>query len=217
MKSVIGALAGGVLALASGAAGAVAIVAATPQGEVAQVRQVTVRFSDAVVAFGDPRLPDPIAIVCQGSVPVGSGRWANDRVWLYDFREPLGPGTTCRATVRSDWKPAPKPSASASAVAGGAAALTGTTRFSFSTGGPAVVAIQPGGGNEIEEDQHFLLRLNGPAVETTAAAPALTGTTAFSFSTGGPAVVAIQPAGGDDIEEDQHFLLRLNGPAVEPT
>ena len=143
MKSVIGALAGGVLALASSAAGAVAIVAATPQGEVAQVRQVTVKFSDAVVAFGDPRLPDPIAIDCKGSVPAGSGRWANDRVWLYDFREPLGPGTTCTASVRSDWKPAPKPGASASGAAGGAAALTGTTRFTFSTGGPAVSRSSP--------------------------------------------------------------------------
>ena len=73
----------------------------TPQGEVAQVRQVTVKFSEAVVAFGDPRLADPLAIACQGSVPAGSGRWANDRVWLYDFREPLGPGTRCTATVRS--------------------------------------------------------------------------------------------------------------------
>jgi hypothetical protein len=72
--------------------------------------------------------------------------------------------------VRSDWKPAPQVGASTSGAA--APALTGTTRFAFSTGGPAVVAIQPGGGNEIEEDQHFLLRLNGPAVETTAAANA---------------------------------------------
>ena len=27
--------------------------------------------------------------------------------------------------------------------------------------------MQPGDGSEIEEDQHFLLRLNGPAVEQT--------------------------------------------------
>ena len=88
----------------------------TPQGEVAQVRQVTVKFSDAVVAFGDPRLADPFAIACQGSVPAGSGRWASDRVWLYDFREPLGPGTRCTATVRSDWKPAPKAGAASAAA-----------------------------------------------------------------------------------------------------
>ena len=78
-------------------AGAAAIVAVTPQGEVAQVRQVTVKFSEAVVAFGDPRLADPFALACQGAVPAGAGRWANDRVWLYDFREPLPPGTRVHA------------------------------------------------------------------------------------------------------------------------
>ena len=39
------------------AAHAAAIVSVSPRGEVAQVRQVTVKFSEAVVAFGDPRLP----------------------------------------------------------------------------------------------------------------------------------------------------------------
>ena len=35
----------------------------------------------------------------------GAGRWANDRVWLYDFSEALGPGTRCTLKARSDWKP----------------------------------------------------------------------------------------------------------------
>ncbi len=123
MKRLIEALVLLVLASSAGAAGAVSIVAVTPQGEVAQVRQVTVKFSEAVVAFGDPRLADPLAIACQGSVPAGSGRWANDRVWLYDFREPLGPGTSCTATVLADWKPATKagaarPAATAASAAG---------------------------------------------------------------------------------------------------
>ena len=173
MKRLIEALVLLVLAASAGAAGAVSIVAVTPQGEVAQVRQVTVKFSDAVVAFGDPRLADPLAIACQGSVPAGSGRWANDRVWLYDFREPLGPGISCTATVRADWKPATKAgAASPAATAASAPALTGATRFAFSTGGPAVVSMQPGGGTDIEEDQHFLLRLNGAAVADTVAANA---------------------------------------------
>ena len=72
-----------------------AIVSASPQGEVAQVRQVTVKFSESVVAFGDPRLADPFAISCQGAAPAGAGRWASDRVWVYDFREALPPGTKC--------------------------------------------------------------------------------------------------------------------------
>jgi len=99
MRAGIRALASTALASASSGALAVAIVAATPQGEVAQVRQVTVKFGEAVVPFGDLRLPDPFTIACRGAdVPAGSGRWANDRVWLYDFKEPLGPGTTCTAT-----------------------------------------------------------------------------------------------------------------------
>src|SRR5690349_19411085 len=128
MKAGIRALASAALASASTGALAVAIVAATPQGEVAQVRQVTVKFGEAVVPFGDLRLPDPFTIACRGAnVPAGSGRWANDRVWLYDFREPLGPGTTCTAVLRSDWKPTTKAGAGpAAASAASAAALTGT-------------------------------------------------------------------------------------------
>ena len=43
---------------------AATIVTVSPQGEVAQVRQLAVTFSEAVVAFGDPRLPDPMAVSC---------------------------------------------------------------------------------------------------------------------------------------------------------
>jgi hypothetical protein len=92
---------------ALGAAGARAatIASVSPQGEVAQVRQLSVRFSEAVVPFGDPRLPDPMSLSCQAAVPAGSGRWANDRVWLYDFREALPPGARCSLKARADWKP----------------------------------------------------------------------------------------------------------------
>ena len=169
-RSVAVALAG---AMAS-AAFATSIAAVSPQGEVAQVRQVTVKFSEAVVAFGDPRLADPFAITCQGAVPAGSGRWSSDRVWVWDFREPLGPGTRCTAKLRPEWKPAPK-AAAASAASAATASLTAASplaQFAFSTGGPAVVSMQPGGGSEIEEDQHFLLRLNGAAVEGTVLANA---------------------------------------------
>jgi hypothetical protein len=151
---------------------AASVVVVSPRGEVAQVRQVTVRFSEAVVAFGDPRLPDPFAVTCAGTTPAGTGRWASDRVWLYDFREPLGPGSRCTARLRPDWKPATKSGAAANPASAAATTLTGPTEFSFSTGGPAVVAMQPGDGSEIEEDQHFLLRLNGPALEASVVANA---------------------------------------------
>src|SRR5450432_1192566 len=172
MKRLIGALAAAIAALTGAAAIAASIVAVTPQGEVAQVRQVVVKFSESVVAFGDPRLADPATVSCQGIVPAGSGRWADDRVWLYDFREPLGPGARCVVAVRPDWKPEPKIATGAASVTTAAvSSLVGRTQFSFSTGGPAVVSMQPGSG-EVEEDQHFLLRLSGPAVEASVVANA---------------------------------------------
>ncbi|HWK83091.1 MAG TPA: MG2 domain-containing protein [Caldimonas sp.] len=175
MSKAIAALSVAGLALFAGVAHGASVVAATPQGEVAQVRQVTITFSQAVVAFGDPRLPDPFAITCEGATPLGSSRWSSDRVWLYDFREPLPPGTRCVARLRADWKPAAPAtpgSAASSPSAVGGSALTGRSEFSFSTGGPAIVSMQPGEGSEIEEDQHFLIRLSGPAVEASVVANA---------------------------------------------
>jgi len=144
------------LVLGAWAAHAAGIVGVSPQGEVALVRQITVKFSEAVVPFGDLRLPDPLAVMCQGAAPAGTGRWANDRMWLYDFREALPPGVRCTLKARADWKPL-----------GGM--LTGATEFAFSTGGPAIVSAQPYDGSQIEEDQHFLLRLNGAAVTASVA------------------------------------------------
>ena len=160
MRSVFQAIVGAVVALlAASAADAATIVGVSPQGEVAQVRQVTVKFSETVVPFGDLRLPDPVVISCQGAAPAGSGRWANDRAWLYDFREALPPGTRCTLKARADWKPLN-------------GRLTGTTEFAFGTGGPAIVSSQPYDGATIEEDQFFLLRLSGAAVEATIVANA---------------------------------------------
>lgn len=138
---------------------AVTITAASPQGEVAQVRQVAVRFSEAVVPLGDLRQADPMAIACQGAVFPGSGRWANERQWLYDFAEPLPPGVRCSVRLRPGWKP----------LTGN---LSGASEFAFSTGGPAVIVADPYAGATIEEDQHVLLRLNGPAVAESVAANA---------------------------------------------
>ena len=133
---------------------AASVTAVSPLGEVAQVRQVTVKFSEAVVPFGDLRLPDPMALACEGSTPAGAGRWANDRAWVYDFREPLPPGTRCTLKARAEWKPLN-------------GSLDGAGPYAFSTGGPAVVSIDPGAGRRVEEEPLFLLQLNGPAVDAT--------------------------------------------------
>ena len=148
--------------LLSSTAHAARVSGVSPQGEVAEVRQIVVRFDAAVVPAGDPRLPAPFNLRCNGAsaAPEGSGRWLNDKAWAYDLRNTLAAGSRCTLTAAAGFTPL------------GGAALEGTREFSFSTGAPIVVEVQPYQGANIEEDQHFLLRLNGKVDAASAAASA---------------------------------------------
>ncbi|MEO7941645.1 MAG: MG2 domain-containing protein, partial [Burkholderiaceae bacterium] len=131
---------------------AMQIVRMTPQGEVAQVRQVVVTFDEAVTAFGDGRARAPVTVKCGDTAAVkGSGRWTTERVWSYSFAQDLAPGVRC--TVQ----------AVAGLQSASGAALTGPTRFQFNTGGPFVQSVMPYPGSRIDEEQALILRLNGPA------------------------------------------------------
>ena len=58
----------------------------SPQGTVKAVRQVAAKFDQPLVMLGDPRAADPFAVDC----PVaGSGKWLDDRTWVYDFERDL--------------------------------------------------------------------------------------------------------------------------------
>jgi hypothetical protein len=125
------------------------VVAFSPQGTIKEVRQVSARFSEAMVPFGDPRpVRDPFAITCPES---GSGRWVDSRTWVYDFTRDLPGGVRCTFRLRP-----------------GLTTLTrkpvgGQSEFAFSTGGPAIQSHTPY--ETIEEDQAFVLRLNAEATE----------------------------------------------------
>ena len=138
----------------SGVAAAAEVQLFNPQGQAKGVRQVTARFSDPMVAFGDPRLADPFNIQCDGDPPrlKGRGRWADARNWIYDFEADLPAGQRCRFALKPETK----------TLSG--AALTGKTEFSFHTGGPAVIASFPRDDDEsIDEEQVFLLALDAQA------------------------------------------------------
>jgi alpha-2-macroglobulin len=131
---------------------AVQIVSFSPQAEVAQVRQVLVKFDDSAVNFGAPKAEAPIALSCSDAQATkGTGRWVTDRSWAFDFEQDLPPGISCTARVPTGFKTAK------------GAELTGTTSFKFNTGGPFVKQITPYSGYRIEEEQFFTLQLNGPA------------------------------------------------------
>ncbi|AMO22582.1 MG2 domain-containing protein [Ramlibacter solisilvae] len=139
----------GGLVFAATVAHAVQVVGVSPQGEVARVRQLVARFDEAAVAFGDPKAPAPLQLSCSDAQATrGTGRWTSEREWVFDFAEDLPPGINCTIQTRAAFKPA-----KGELLAG---------QWRFSTGGPFVRWAQPPGGR-IDEEQQFLLQLNGDA------------------------------------------------------
>ena len=126
----------------------------SPQGTVARIRQVRVRFSGPMVSFGDPGgAPAPFDISCPEK---GTGRWADPENWAYDFDRDLPSGVRCEFTLRDGLK----------SLAG--APVGGQRRFQLSTGGPAITRSSPYEGSEhISDDQIFVLELTGPVIESS--------------------------------------------------
>ena len=112
----------------------------SPQGEVKGVRQVAVRFSGPMVAFGDPSLPDPFDIVCP--VP-GTARWADQKNWVYDFAYDLPAGLRCSFHLKSDL------------VSLDGNNLEPAPAFEFNTGGPAIVQMMPYEGGTSTKSRFF--------------------------------------------------------------
>ena len=135
------------------AAGSASVDFFAPEGTVKGVRQVTARFSEAMVAFGDPRLEDPFEVNCPEA---GTGRWADHRNWVYDFERDLPAGVRCTFRLKEGLKP----------LSG--TPLVGRSEFSFSTGGPAILQSLPHeGSHQLDEEQVFILGLDAPASEVS--------------------------------------------------
>ncbi len=121
----------------------------SPQGTVKDVRQVAVRFSAPMTSFGDPRQENPFDIDCDAP---GSGRWADDRNWVYDFEHNLSGGLRCSFALKPDLK----------ALNG--ALVSGKQSYVFNTGGPSINTSTPYEGSYgVDEKQVFFLGLNAPA------------------------------------------------------
>ncbi|MDB5682059.1 MAG: alpha-2-macroglobulin, partial [Sphingomonas bacterium] len=134
------------------------VVVATPGVGDGAIERFTVRFDQPMVALGDPRAPTPFDITC----PVtGTGRWADQQTFVYEFATPLPGGTKCTFTTKAGIK----------SVSG--YALADSQVFTVDSGGPMARAILPGeNSDEIEEDQVFLVAANLPATAGSVAANA---------------------------------------------
>ena len=157
-------LSAAILGMAAVTAQAFQIISLSPQGEVARVRQVVVKFDESAVNFGDPKAAAPLTLSCSDAqVTKGTGRWVNDRVWAFDFDNDLPPGISCSVQAKPGYK-SPK-----------GAELAGVTSYKFNSGGPFVQGIQPYQGQRIDEEPTVLaprLRLHRAAKMAFSAAAA---------------------------------------------
>ncbi|WP_349608346.1 MG2 domain-containing protein [Cupriavidus sp. DF5525] len=144
------ALAGAFASLAGAGAQAAQVTRFSPEGTVGQVRQVAIRFDEAMVPMGDVQAAAPATVSCTGASTGGQARWVDAKNWVYDFTSDLPPGVRCSVRMRADLRSA------------AGTAYAGKPEYRFETGGPTVIASRPSGG-EIEEDQVFALRFNGVA------------------------------------------------------
>ena len=131
---------------------ALQITSLSPQGEVARIRQVVAKFDDSAVKFGDPKAPAPLTISCtDAQATTGSGRWISDREWAFEFERDLPPGVSCQLAVKPDFK------------SGSGAIITSASSYKFNSGGLFLQTVRPGTYERIDEEQHFVLQLNGAA------------------------------------------------------
>ncbi len=129
----------------------------SPQGTVKGIRQVSARFSDPMVPFGDPRgMIDPFDINCPEK---GVARWADVRNWIIDFERDLPAGVRCEFALKLALK----------TLAG--KELAGQRNYAFSTGGTAIKSSTPReGSRSIDEEQIFILTVDGQTTEESIAA-----------------------------------------------
>ncbi len=144
------------LALLGPSAQALQITSVSPQGEVASARQIVAKFDESAINFGDPKASAPLTLSCSDAQATkGSGRWISDREWANEFERDLPPGVSCTLQVRAGFK-----SANGAELA---IAPKSTSGYKFNTGGPFVRSIRPYPGGRIDEEQFFVLQLNGAA------------------------------------------------------
>jgi hypothetical protein len=126
----------------------------SPQGAIKTVRQVTARFSEQMVPFGDPRgVIEPFEIACSEK---GTSRWADGKNWAFDFERDLPAGIRCEFKLKPGLK----------TLSG--KEIVGQKVFSFSTGGPAIKESFPyEGSNYLDEEQIFVLTLDAEPDEAS--------------------------------------------------
>lgn len=129
-------------------AGAAGVRQFLPQGQIDQQTRATAIFTDDMVPLGQPDAAAPFNVNC-GTLK-GKGRWSDARTWSYLLDRALQAGERCDFVLKPGLKSA------------NGEAVSGQDSFAFFAPGPWPRSITPRAGGNIEEDQGFLVELNGP-------------------------------------------------------
>ena len=90
------------------------------------VDRFTLRFTEAMVALGDPRATAPASTDCPGA---GAGHWVDAQTWVVEFAPALPPATKCKVTLRD----------TLATLSG--ARIVGLKEFAIDTAGPSIRAV----------------------------------------------------------------------------
>lgn len=71
----------------------------SPDGFIKNPSQVSVRFSEPMIAFGDSRVTKKVFQL--NCLSLGTERWLDAKNWVLDFKRKLPGGTECKFVV--DW------------------------------------------------------------------------------------------------------------------
>lgn len=119
----------------------------SPQGQPLEARQAQARFSAPMTALGRSDAAAPFKVECGVN---GNGYWADEYTWVYDLVQTPPPGIPCRFSSKP-----------------GLTTLSGekvvASDYAFTVAGPRLLATLPSPGSSVDEDQIFVLLLNGPA------------------------------------------------------
>ena len=123
----------------------------SPEGEVKDIKQVVVRFSESMVPLSSPKIKtDQFIINCPSE---GKSRWLDDKTYVYEFLKPLESGISCTFKVSDQTKSL------------NGKQITGKKTFEFTTGGPYIIQSEPRDGGRIEENQYFYFQSSTPINE----------------------------------------------------
>ena len=134
--------------LLGGFAAAASLEDFAPLGEQLDARQARARFSEPMVTTGRHDAPAPFQVDCAVG---GNGWWADERTWVYDLAASLQAGDLCRFRPVADLRDR------------AGARVRAAEEYAFSVAGPRVTWSLPSPASSVDEDQAFVLMLNGAA------------------------------------------------------